>query len=67
MTKLLAGATDALAADRHCCTGCRFLWQGAYCLQHRAAGLMTRALAADFTQLKQRCGAFAPQARRETK
>jgi len=49
--------------DRVTCTTCRNLWPGNHCLTHRAAGLSTRDLAQDFTQLMQRCPAFAPLAR----
>jgi len=49
--------------DRVTCTACRNLWPGNRCLTHRAAGLSTRDLAADFTHLMQRCPAFAPLAR----
>ena len=41
--------------DRHTCQTCARLWAtpigGSTCLTHRAAGLTTRELAADFTHL----------------
>lgn len=45
--------------DRITCTTCRNLAAGNNCLAYRRAGLTTRALAADFANLKQRCGGFA--------
>lgn len=45
--------------DRVTCTTCRNLAAGNNCLAYRRADLTTRALAADFANLKQRCGGFA--------
>jgi hypothetical protein len=53
--------------DRSTCTACRNLWPGNHCLTHRAAGLTTRDLAADFTALMQRCDAYLPQKRPEAR
>ena len=49
--------------DRNKCQQCRNLWPGNHCLTHRIAGLTTRVLAQDFTQLMQRCAGFASKAR----
>ena len=49
--------------DRVTCIGCRHLWPGHRCLNHRRAGLTIRDLAGDFTTLPQRCPGFAPMAR----
>lgn len=49
--------------DRVTCTVCRNLWPGNKCLTHRPAGLTSRDLAADFTDLMQRCPAYMPLAR----
>ncbi len=59
----LCEPTHDLFDERVTCTACRNLWPGNRCLTHRAAGLSTRDLAADFTHLAQRCPAFAPLAR----
>jgi len=42
------------------CSACRFLWLGNRCLVHRRAGLTTRELATEFTQLRQHCHGWAP-------
>ena len=45
--------------DRVVCTDCRHLKPGNRCLNRHRAALSTRELAADFTQLRQRCNGFA--------
>lgn len=47
--------------DRVVCTDCRHLKPGNRCANHHRAALSTRELAADFTQLRQRCDGFAPK------
>lgn len=48
--------------DRVTCITCRNLAAGNNCLAYRRASLTTRAVAADFSSLKQRCGGYAPLA-----
>ena len=66
MTQPQARSCATVAHDldpRVLCTACRHLWPGNRCLNQRRADLTTRDLAADFTELPQRCPGFAPQAR----